>query len=96
VIARHLMPATRGFLAVQATMLVPAFVMAEATLSFAGFGFAPPAPSWGAMLRDASQVRIAADAPWLLAPAAALTLTVFAIQSAGIGFVSRERYRDRL
>jgi peptide/nickel transport system permease protein len=83
VIVRHLLPATRGFLGVQASLLVPSFVMAEATLSFAGFGFAPPAPSWGAMLRDASQVTIAVDAPWLLAPAAALTLTVFLIHRAG-------------
>jgi peptide/nickel transport system permease protein len=83
VILRHLLPATFGLLAVQATLLVPAFVMAEATLSFAGFGFASPAPSWGAMLRDASQVQIAVDAPWLLAPAAALTLTVLVIQTAG-------------
>jgi peptide/nickel transport system permease protein len=83
VIWRHLLPATRGFLGVQATILVPAFVMAEATLSFAGFGFGDAASSWGAMLRDASQVRVVVDAPWLLAPAAALTATVFVIHAAG-------------
>jgi peptide/nickel transport system permease protein len=83
VIWRHLLPATRGFLAVQATMIVPAFVMAEATLSFAGFGFAEPAPSWGAMLRDAARVGIVVEAPWLLVPAVALTMTVFVIQAAG-------------
>ena len=83
VIVRHLLPASRGFLGAQATVLVPSFVMAEATLSFVGFGFAPPAPSWGAMLIDVARVQIAADAPWLLAPAAALTATVFLIQSAG-------------
>jgi peptide/nickel transport system permease protein len=82
VIWRHLLPATRGFLGVQATILVPSFVMAEATLSFAGFGFLEPASSWGAMLRDASHVRVAVEAPWLLAPAAALIATVFVIQSA--------------
>ena len=85
VIARHLLPATRGFLVAQATVLIPSFVMAEATLSFVGFGFAPPAPSWGAMLVDVAKVQIAVDAPWLLAPAAALTATVFAIQAAGAG-----------
>jgi peptide/nickel transport system permease protein len=79
VIARHLLPATRGFLGVQATVLVPAFIMAEATLSFVGLGFAPPTPSWGAMLRDAAAVQIAADAPWLLAPAAAIVLTVLVV-----------------
>ena len=81
VILRHLLPATRGFLTVQATVLVPAFIMAEATLSFVGLGFAQPTPSWGAMLRDAAAVRIAADAPWLLAPAAAIVLTVLAVHS---------------
>ena len=79
VIARHLLPATRGFLAVQATVLVPAFIMAEATLSFVGLGFAQPTPSWGAMLRDAAAVRVASDAPWMLAPAGAIVLTVLVV-----------------
>ena len=87
-LARHLLPATRGFLGVQATVLVPAFVMAEATLSFVGLGFAPPTPSWGVMLRDAAAVRVAADVPWLLAPAAAIVATVFAINAA-------DGFRDR-
>jgi len=80
-IGRHLLPATRGFLSAQATLLVPAFVMAEATLSFVGLGFAPPTPSWGAMLHDAGAVQIAADAPWLLAPAGAVVLTVFLVHA---------------
>ena len=46
VIARHLLPATRGFLAVQATVLVPAFIMAEATLSYVS-RVSAPTPSWG-------------------------------------------------
>ena len=79
VVVRHLLPATRGFLAVQATVLVPAFIMAEATLSYVGLGFAPPAPSWGAMLLDAGGVRVCADAPWLLTPALAVVLTVFVV-----------------
>jgi peptide/nickel transport system permease protein len=81
VIVRHLLPATRGFLAVQATVLVPAFIMAEATLSFVGLGFATPTPSWGAMLLDAAAVRVVADAPWLLAPAAAIVATVLVVNS---------------
>jgi peptide/nickel transport system permease protein len=85
---RHLLPAARGFLVVQATILVPAFVMAEATLSFAGLGFAPPEPSWGAMLLDASSVRTAADAPWLLSPALAIVLTVLVVQALGPAFGS--------
>ena len=80
---RHLLPSTRGFLAVQATVLLPAFIVAEATLSFVGIGFAPPAPSWGAMLRDAASVRVAADAPWLFAPSAAIFITVLWVHIVG-------------
>jgi peptide/nickel transport system permease protein len=95
VIAVHLLPATRGFLAVQATVLVPAFIMAEATLSFVGLGFAAPAPSWGAMLKDAGAVRVVADAPWLLTPAAAIVLIVFVVQSVAAGRDPLLRDTDR-
>jgi len=84
-IARHLLPAARGFLALQATLLIPAFVMAEATLSFVGLGFAPPTPSWGAMLQDAAAVRIVADAPWLLTPAVAVVITVLVVHTVTSG-----------
>ena len=73
---RHLMPATWGLLGVQATLLLPAFIIAEATLSFVGLGFPGPAPSWGVMLQDAGAGRTLADAPWLLSPAVAIALTV--------------------
>jgi len=75
----HLLPATGGFLAVQATLLVPAFIIAEATLSFVGLGFPEPVVSWGTMLHEASNVRAFADFPWLLSPAAAMFLVVFGL-----------------
>ena len=96
VILRHLLPATRGFLAVQATLLVPAFIMAEATLSFVGLGFAPPTPSWGAMLQDAAAVRIVADAPWLLTPAAAIVATVLVVHLASAGLDPGQYRRDSI
>jgi peptide/nickel transport system permease protein len=76
---RHLLPPARGFLATQAALLVPAFVLAEATLSFAGFGFAEPTPTWGTMLQDAGNVRAFAEFPWLLVPAAAITIVSLAV-----------------
>jgi len=78
ILGLHLLPATRGFLAVQATMLVPAFIVAEATLSFVGLGFPDPVASWGAMLHEGSNVRALADFPWLLSPALAIFLVVLA------------------
>ena len=79
ILLRHLLPATRGFLAVQATLLVPVFILAEATLSFAGLGFAEPTPSWGVMLHEASRAPILAEAPWLLTPAVAIIATVLSL-----------------
>jgi len=79
VLARHLLPAARGFMVVQITMLVPAFIIAEATLSFVGLGFPDPTASWGTMLHDASNVRVFGDFPWLLSPAAAMFFVVLAL-----------------
>jgi peptide/nickel transport system permease protein len=76
---RHLLPASFGFLAVQATLLVPAFILAEATLSFVGLGFPDPAPSWGSMLHDASDIVTISQFPWALAPAAAIFAVVLAV-----------------
>jgi peptide/nickel transport system permease protein len=78
-LVRHLLPAALGFIAVQTTMLVPAFIIAEATLSFVGLGFPDPTPSWGTMLHDASSIRVFADFPWLLSPAMAMFLVVLAL-----------------
>jgi peptide/nickel transport system permease protein len=76
---RHLLPAARGFLVVEIVMLVPAFIVAEATLSYVGLGFPDPVASWGTMLHDASTVRAFADFPWLLSPAAAMFLVVLGL-----------------
>ncbi len=78
-LGRHLLPAARGFIAVEITMLVPAFIVAEATLSYVGLGFPEPIASWGTMLHDASNVRAFADFPWLLSPAAAMFLVVLGL-----------------
>ncbi|HTM02826.1 MAG TPA: hypothetical protein VL173_04925, partial [Vicinamibacterales bacterium] len=67
------------YLGTQFTLLVPAFILAEATLSYIGFGFPAETATWGTMLQDTANVLLLADAPWLLAPAAAIFLTVLAI-----------------
>lgn len=76
---RHLLPAASGYLATQLSLLVPAFILAEATLSYVGFGFPPETATWGTMLADAANVLLVVDVPWLLAPAVAIFLTVLAI-----------------
>ena len=78
VLVRHLLPACAGYLAVQATLLLPAFILAEATLSYVGLGFPDAAASWGSMLSEAADVNVMARFPWTLAPAAAIFLVTLA------------------
>ncbi len=78
-LVRHLLPATRGYVTTQATLLLPAFILAEATLSFVGLGFPDTMPTWGTMLAEASNVALLGDAPWALAPAAAIFVVVLGV-----------------
>ena len=88
-LVRHLLPAARGFVGVELTVLIPAFIVAEATLSYVGLGFPDPIASWGTMLHDASNVRVFADFPWLLSPAVAMFFVVF-----GLNLVLERYNRD--
>jgi peptide/nickel transport system permease protein len=78
ILLHHLMPATTGLLFAQAGLLVPAFILAEATLSYAGLGFPGSSASWGVMLQEAGGSMLV-EAPWLLAPAVAIFATVLAV-----------------
>jgi peptide/nickel transport system permease protein len=89
VVWHHLVPATLGFLRVQGLQLLPTAILAETTLSFAGLGFAPDAPSWGTLLHDASDLAVVSDAPWLLAAAGAVVTVVFAINLASLSIDPR-------
>jgi peptide/nickel transport system permease protein len=76
ILTTHLIPACAGHLLVQATLLLPAFILAEATLSFIGLGFPDPVASWGTMLAGAGNYNAVARFPWTLAPAAAIFIVV--------------------
>jgi peptide/nickel transport system permease protein len=82
VLLRHLLPSARGHLAMQATLLLPAFILAEATMSYIGLGFPEATPTWGTMLQDASNAALLGDTPWALAPAGAIFLVVLAVNLA--------------
>ena len=90
VLLRHLLPATTGFLRTQFALLLPACILAEATLSFAGIGFSDEFPSWGTLLQEAANIGVLPSAPWLLAPALAIFSVVLAVNIA----VGRGRRAD--
>jgi ABC-type dipeptide/oligopeptide/nickel transport system permease subunit len=93
VLRQHLLPACAGHMAVQASLLLPGFILAEATLSYVGLGFPDTLPTWGTMLREAADINELSRFPWTLAPAAAIfavTLaTNLALQDAGSEQITR-------
>ena len=78
VLTRHLLPATRGYVATQATLLFPAVVVAEATLSFVGLGVPDTVPSWGTALQESANVAVLSAFPWILLPALGVFLVTWA------------------
>lgn len=81
ILVRHVLPAARGYVLNQVTLLLPAFIVAEATMSYIGLGFPDTTPTWGTMLRESSNVALLGDAPWTLAPAASIFLVVLAVHA---------------
>jgi peptide/nickel transport system permease protein len=90
ILSVHLIPACAGHLLVQATLLLPAFILAEATLSYIGLGFPDPIASWGTMLAGAGNYNAVARFPWTLTPAIAIFAIVFATN-----LIATSRPRDR-
>lgn len=71
---------------VYTTLMIPAAIVFEATLSFLGLGIVPPTPSWGNMLSDAANGSMYLVAPWMvLVPGLALLLLTLAFNLLGDG-----------
>lgn len=77
---RHFLPNLRPILLAQFWISIPLFVLSEANLGLLGLGVAEPLPSWGNLLFELTSHREVAEAPWLLAPAVALVVTLLAMQ----------------
>ncbi len=80
----HLFPNCLSPIIVQASFVFAEAVLGEATLSFLGAGAPPEVPSWGGMLSESRL--FLSQASWtMIAPGAALTITVFALNLLGDG-----------
>lgn len=83
VVLRHIAPNLVGPVMVLTTLGLSTAILAEAALSFLGFGIPPPAPSWGRMLSGSTASYIYV-APWLaIFPGIAISVVVFGINMLG-------------
>lgn len=78
IMIRHILPNMVSALLVLATLEIALLVLAEAGLSFLGFGLLPPEPSWGLMIsRGREYMR---DAWWMITlPGLAIFLTTLSL-----------------
>ncbi len=90
---RHVLPNIMGLVIIQASVAFAIAVLAEAALSYLGFGTAPPTPSWGRMLQEAQEL-ITSKPLLLLWPALAIALAVLGFNLLGDGL--RDRFDPRL
>jgi peptide/nickel transport system permease protein len=72
-------------LIVYSTLLIPATIVGEATLSFLGVGVQPPTADWGQMISDASQYFLNGIWWYMIFPATALVITTLAFNIFGDG-----------
>jgi peptide/nickel transport system permease protein len=85
IIMRHMLPSFMSHIIASATLAIPGMILGETTLSFLSLGLRPPVVSWGVMLQDATNIASIAKMPWLLAPGAAVVLTVLVFNFLGDG-----------
>ncbi|MEV7610953.1 dipeptide/oligopeptide/nickel ABC transporter permease/ATP-binding protein [Microbacterium sp. NPDC089320] len=84
IVTGHILPNLAGPVSVQVTLFAAGAVLVESGLAFLGFSVAPPAPSWGAMVKDAA-ANLTSN-PWeLVPPGLLIALFVLALGIVGDG-----------
>lgn len=82
-LVRHIMPNIMPIIIILFTLHMSSAILAEASLSFLGYGIPPPAPSWGGMLSGPGR-KYMEVAPWMAFwPGFALSFVVYGISMLG-------------
>jgi peptide/nickel transport system permease protein len=84
IIFKHMIPNSMAPIIVSASLALGGFIVAEAALSFLGFGIQDPIPTWGNMLSATQQFML--DKPWLpLVPGLPIFICALAFNYVGDG-----------
>jgi len=82
IVFREILPNVVFPVASYAFVMAAVLIVAEGSLSFLGLGIPPPSPSWGGMIAAAKD-RLATQPQLVFIPAAAMFLTIFALNVVG-------------
>ncbi|MEC1373882.1 ABC transporter permease [Heyndrickxia oleronia] len=86
IIIKHLLPNVLSTIIVQASITFASMIVAEAGLSYLGFGVPQEVPSWGNMLSSSKEPDVLQYKTWIWAPPAIIiTLTILSINFIGEG-----------
>ena len=85
IIFRHILPNAFSPIVVVASLLIAGNIIAEAFVSFLGFGVDPTTPSWGNILSGGLQFITQGNWWWPLFPGLAIIVTVLAVNFVGDG-----------
>lgn len=77
----HFWPHLRAIAVAQFRVLVPAYILSEASLGLLGLGVAEPLPSWGNLLAELQHPGRVRDNPWILAPLVLLMVVMIALEA---------------
>jgi peptide/nickel transport system permease protein len=79
----HAWPHLRSLALAQFRVLIPAYVLSEASLGLIGLGVPDPMPSWGNLLRDLQHPDVVRANPWVLAPLGLLVVVMICMEIPG-------------
>jgi peptide/nickel transport system permease protein len=77
----HAWPHLRSLALAQFRILIPAYVLSEASLGLLGLGVPDPIPSWGNLLRDLQHPDVVRANPWVLAPLGLLVIVMICLET---------------
>jgi len=83
ILLRHILPNIMAPIIIIFTLAMGSMIIAEASLSFLGFGIPPPTPSWGGMLSGSGRTYMVNAPGMAIWPGLALAIVVYGINMLG-------------